>query len=65
VKGSFQGCSMLLGLSQIYHPCCPRLSSLTATRSYKAKKDTQQFWHMRNGERNKTGYKFLIMPAAV
>jgi hypothetical protein len=63
VKGSFRGCSMFVHL-QIYHPCL-RLRSLTATRSYEAKKDTEQFWHTRNGERNKTGYKFLIMPAAV
>jgi hypothetical protein len=63
VKGSFRGYSML-GPLQIYHSCL-RLRSLTATSSYKAKKDIEQFWHMRNGERNKTSYKFLIMPAAV
>jgi len=55
----------MLGPLQIYHSCCLRLSGLTATRSYKAKKDTGQFWHMPNGERNKTSYKFLIIPAAV
>jgi hypothetical protein len=55
----------MLGHVQIDHYCCLGFRRLTATRSKKAKKDKQQCWHMRNGERNKTSYKLLIMPAVV
>ena len=53
------------GPLQIGRSCCLGLSSLTATRTEMAKKDTEQFSHMRNGERNKTSYKLLIMSTAV